>query len=212
MSSSGRLKLSEVLFRWKAWEQEKHEREPGVVYVTDLLECPLKRRYEEIFPEVAKSDFFNPATLVGDIVHKGVQAVLQSFFGARFEVEGEMVFDGVRIRGRADMLLDDRVVDFKFVRSTYRIPHAHHLLQVRVYMRMFGKPKGSLLYIATDRVAEIDEDDEPSLAKPITDEELKMLLSGRSTPMHEQWECNYCVWSNVCSRMVSRGGGKAGEL
>jgi hypothetical protein len=111
------------------------------------------------------------------------------------------------------MLLDDRVVDFKYVKSTYKIPHVHHLLQVRTYMRMFGKPRGSILYVATDRITEIDEDIEPSLAKPITDEELRMLLQKRTAPMWPEWECSYaCPWVNLCPRVVSRGGGRSAEL
>jgi CRISPR-associated exonuclease Cas4 len=200
------LKLSELLYRWKAFEQLKHERKEGEVYVTDLLECGLKRRFEETFPEVARADYFNPATLLGDVVHAGVRELLQGMPDAQFEVEGEMEFGGLKIKGRADMLLPDRVVDFKFVRSSYRVPHNHHVLQVRIYMRMFSKPKGSLLYLATDRITEIDEDIEPSLGIPITDEELKTLLSRRDAPMWPEWECEYgCPWTSVCPRMASRG-------
>jgi len=201
----GKLKLGDMLFRWKAAEQAKHVREPGVVYVTDLVECPLKRHFEEVYPEVAGADFFNPATLVGDIVHKGVASILSGFLDAKFEVEGEMVFDGVRIRGRADMLLEDRVVDFKFVKGSYNIPHPHHILQVRVYLRMFGKPNGSLLYIAPDRITEIDETVEPNLAKPISDEELREMLQQRNTPLWSEWECSYCPWVNACPKVVVRG-------
>jgi len=199
------MKLSEILFRWKAAEQEKHQREPGVIYVTDLLECPLKRQYEEMFPEVAKAGFFNPVTLVGDIIHKGIQAIFDGALDAKFEVDGEIVLNSAKIRGRADMLMEDRVVDFKFVRSTYRIPHLHHLLQVRLYMRMFNKPKGSLLYVATDRITEIDETVEPCLAKPMTDEEIVMLLTQKNAPMWAEWECSVCQFSPCCSK-ARRGG------
>jgi CRISPR-associated exonuclease Cas4 len=214
MSSSSERReprLDVALFKWKAWEQEKHQREPGVVYVTDLVECQLKREYEQVFPEVARADFFNPVTLVGDIVHKGVQAILQGFAEARFEVEGEMLFEGVRIRGRADMLLDDRVVDFKYTRSVRYIPYDHHVLQVRIYMRMFGKARGSILYVSPDGVKEVDDSINPDLSKPVTDGELRLLLEGRGTPAYPEWECSYCQWIYICPKVVSRGG-KPSEL
>jgi CRISPR-associated exonuclease Cas4 len=202
------LKLSELLYRWKAFEQLKHERREGEVYVTDLLGCPLKVRFEETFPEVAKADYFNPHTLVGDVVHAGVRALLQGMPDAQFEVEGEMAFGGLKIKGRADLLLPERVVDFKFVRSSYMIPHKHHVDQVRLYMRMFNRRWGSLLYLAPDRIAEVDETVEPALGLPMADEELKALLDRfmkGEGPAYAEWECTYCVWSAVCPRMVSRG-------
>jgi CRISPR-associated exonuclease Cas4 len=202
------MKLSELLFRGRAAEQLKHERREGEVYVTDLLECRWKRYYEEVFPEVARADFFNPHTLVGDVVHAGVRALLQGMPDAQFEVEGEMEFGGLKIKGRADMLLPDRVVDFKFVRSSFGSPHRHHVDQVRLYMRMFNRSKGSLLYLAPDRVMEVDETVEPALGLPMTDEELKALLDRfmkGEGPAYAEFECSYCAWTAVCPRMVSRG-------
>jgi len=203
------LKLSELLYRWKAFEQLKHERKEGEVYVTDLLGCPLKVRFEEAFPEVARADYFNPHALVGDVVHAGVRALLQGMPDAQFEVEGEVEFGGLKIKGRADLLLPDRVVDFKFVRGSYNIPHRHHVDQVRLYMRMFNRPKGSLLYLAPDRVAEVDETVEPDLGLPMTDDELSRLLDRFTRgegPAYPEFECQYgCPWTAVCPRVVSRG-------
>jgi CRISPR-associated exonuclease Cas4 len=201
------LKLSELLYRWKAFEQLKHERREGEVYVTDLLECGLKRRFEETFPEVARADYFNPATLLGDVVHAGVRALLQGMPDAQFEVEGEMEFGGLKIKGRADMLLPDRVVDFKFVRSSFGSPHRHHVDQVRLYMKMFNRPKGSLLYLAPDRVMEVDEAVEPALGLPMADDELRQLLDRFTRgegPAYGSWECDYCPWTAVCPKVASK--------
>jgi len=130
---------------------------------------------------------------------------------ASFEVEGEMDLGGLKVRGRADLLLPDRVVDIKYARSTSRgLPHPHHVAQVRLYMRMFGRPKGSLLYVSPDRVAEVDESVEPSLAQPMSDEEIKQLLNralGGAGPAYPEWECDYCTWSGACPRAV-RGGAR----
>jgi CRISPR-associated exonuclease Cas4 len=208
MSTSSKGRTDVALYRWSAWEQEKHRREEGAVWVSDLVSCPKKREMERLYPEVAGLGFFNPAALLGDIVHRGVYSILGELgVPATFEVEGEMEFQGLRIRGRADILTEDRVIDIKTARSDYGIPHTHHLLQVRIYMRMFNRPKGSILYITKDRIAEISEAEEASLSKPVADEELRMILDSQKVPMYEEFECDYCPYSRACPSKVTKGGG-----
>lgn len=200
--------IIELLYRWRVSDSARHagERKPNELYVTDLVYCPLRYRYQAEYRELALASSFSPATLLGTLAHSGFGRVLEELFGdkVRLEVDyGKSVkVDGdlYVVVGRVDAVVGDTVVEFKTARSDASIPQEQHVLQVRVYLWLTGLRKGIILYATPDRVAEYEVQD------PATDEEVARLVretvTGRPAPRY-QWECRYCAFSVICPRKVS---------
>ena len=188
--------ILERLYRLRLKEREGHVRGEGVYWVTDLTRCPLKRAYELAYPEVTAIDLINPTFILGELVHRGLQALMQGE-GFRAEVEGERVVEvggsKVTVRGRVDLVLDGVGVEVKYARSDQGIPHQHHVDQCRLYNWLMGLERTILLYVTPDRVCEHvveDRADDGEVAQRIMDDR---------APRYE-WECEYCIFARVCSR------------
>jgi len=141
----------------------------------------------------------NPATLTGHLVHLGTYAVFRQFFDADFEVETEREIDGIKVKGRIDVVLKEGiVVDVKFMRSsTERKPLEHHIEQLRLYLWLTELERGVLLYITPDGIYEHTVD------VPYTDEQVRALLHEEQAPKWD-WECSYCNWAGFCEKKVRR--------
>ena len=199
-----------VLYELKRREREEHVREEGVYWVSDLVRCPLKREFEFRFPELVLSHLFSPPLILGDLIHRGLEAVIRDYYGdsASVEVEGEKEVrlpDGrvVRVRGRADAIVDFggvRVgVEIKSVRADMDFPLPHHVDQVRIYNWLFGLDHSVLVYVTPERVTQfpvLDRVDEGEVVERITDD---------NAPRYG-WECGYCPYSVLCPKKVLRGG------
>ncbi|MEM2498065.1 MAG: hypothetical protein QXR81_06820 [Candidatus Nezhaarchaeales archaeon] len=194
--------LAESIFRWRYAESKKHQRGPNEVYVTDLLLCGHRVKLAEKFPEVFEAENFNPVTLEGDLVHKGVQSVLKEILGDRVqvEVEGERTVAGVKLKGRMDAIIDGRHgVEIKHTKGEYGIPHPHHELQVKIYRWLFNLSSAELLYVSRDGVTSIP------VWESATDEEVERLV--KNPPVaREEWVCRFCPFSFACSLKVRRAG------
>ena len=161
-----------------------------VVYVTDLVRCSQQAHFDRLYPDIAVYRYANHKIVEGLLIHRG----LSSIFGDSSEVEREVEVDGVKIRGRADLLLDDTIYEFKF--SNIRNgPHGHHILQLRIYLWLFNVKKGYLVYFTSDGIYEYMVED------PISEDEVKELLrelqENKIHPRHE-WECRYCIYTTLC--------------
>ena len=206
----GTLTLVEALYRWRLKEREKHVREEGVLYVTDILRCPLKLRYEQAYPELSAKEVFIPAGILGELVHIGLESLLhlilpESHVETEVEVERQLSIDNqsIRLKGRIDALVTrngfKEVVEIKTGRSDFSIPHERHILQARIYAWMVEAGKACVLYITPDRIAEYVE--EP-LTEDVVANMVKQALSGVQAPLYE-WECGYCPYSVLCSNKIS---------
>ena len=56
--------IIEVVVDWRLRELDKHKKlkEEGAIEVTDLIRCPLKREFEDKFPDLYKASAYTPAT------------------------------------------------------------------------------------------------------------------------------------------------------
>lgn len=199
---SSSLDLISILYDVKRKQREDFERKDNVFWVTDLVRCPLKREYELSYPELAMSELFSPAAIMGDLVHLGLERLLSERLGspARVEVEGARNIslpDGreVEVRGRCDLIVDtggERVgVEIKTSRSDSGLPREHHMDQARLYNWLFNLSTALILYITPERIAQYVVQDRAS------DEEVVQRITSRSYPRY-LWECRYCTYSVLC--------------
>ena len=177
----------------------KPEREEGVLWVTDLTACPLRTEFSKTLPEFNLPNSF---TVWGEFAHKGFQMFLREEFGAETEVEGEKTLldeNGLplwTVRGRADALLGDEIIEIKTAKSASS-PFPHHVDQLRTYLWLFEKERGRLVYLTPDRVFEHE------VRGAFNDEEVKgkilIVVQQKRVPLWD-WECNYCPYAGFCPK------------
>lgn len=198
------LRIVDLLYRWKISEAVKRldKRLENEFYVTDLIYCPLKHRYQKLYKELAISSSIIPTAILGEFTHYGVEKILIDIFGTdkvkiEVECEKDINVDGVvyNVKGRIDAVVGDYIIEIKTARSDVSIPISHHILQTRIYMWLMGYQKALLLYVTASRIAEYIID------KPASDVEVAELirstLSGVPAPRYP-WECRYCIYSMLC--------------
>ncbi|MCC6017092.1 MAG: CRISPR-associated protein Cas4 [Desulfurococcaceae archaeon] len=198
------ISIVDKLYRWRIDEAVKklESKLDNEFYVTDLIYCPLKYRYQKMYKELTISSAINPTTLLGELTHYGVEKILIDLFGpenVKLEVDYEkgIEVDGVLyiVKGRIDAIIGDWVIEVKTSRSDISIPQNHHVMQTRIYLWLTGFNKALLLYITSNRVAEYIVD------KPASDGEIADLLrstiTGAPAPRYP-WECRYCTYSTLC--------------
>lgn len=169
-------------------------KDPKVIYVTDLVYCPLKREFRKEFTELVFQ--FEPYLLMGEIVHKGVEELLADI---GYEIEKEISLtlniDGEEliIKGRIDAYSPQNIVEIKSARSAANIPQEHHLMQLKLYMAITGVHSGTLIYVTPDRFAEYNVS-----SKGIEIAEVvKRFLRMEKIPQWG-WECKHCPFAGFC--------------
>ena len=203
--------IQEVLYRLFAEEFERHAvSSASEVYVTALVQCPLKFFFSIKYRDIARVQIYQPQLIVGKILHIGLERLLEKssdfeIVGFEVDVEKRISIESnglpmfVTIRGRIDVLTKVNgelvPVEIKTARGDYNIPSEHHVLQLRIYMNMVNASKGVLFYLTPDRIAEI------TIEKPLDDYDLQKLVEGfmkRKGPRYG-WECGYCPFNILCS-------------
>ena len=175
-------------------EELKHieKREENVVYVTELVECPMKRVFRK---DLWYFETTNPSLILGRLVHEGLEKLLKQIFpnhNIQTEVEVEKQYGELKIRGRIDAIIDDVIVEIKYMRGIKgELPLEHHKLQLRIYKWMTGKRKGIILYITPDGIKEYKDD------KPVNNAEIMQIIERNEIPRYD-WECKYCAFSRFC--------------
>lgn len=203
MAAPGPIDVVDLIYSHARAEREKHKRERGVVWVTDLVRCPLKATYEELYPELSLQDVFKPSLIVGALIHRGLEGLLRELvrgFVVETEVEESkevMLRDGslVTVRGRLDVVLSGdfgRVaVEIKSSRSDRGIPQRHHVDQVRGYNWLADLTGSILLYVTPTRIAQFYVEDRMDTSEVVD------RATSKKAPRYG-WECAYCAYSVMC--------------
>jgi len=203
--------IVEFLYKKKLEDYYSHVKEENVFYVTDLIRCPLKVKFEREYKELALSEVFTPAGILGELVHRGLESILKiEGYKAEVEVEKEKSVEvegrNYIIRGRADVILrreeninEGLIIEIKTARRDEGIPQKHHMMQLRLYLWLFEFNKGVLLYITPDRITEYLVEGALDTATVIRLVEENIRLS--PAPRYV-WECSYCIFSKLCPNKV----------
>lgn len=199
--------IVEYLAKLKLQDYLSHQKEKDTLYVTDLLRCPLKISFEEKYKELAMSQIYAPAAILGDLVHKGLESFgniedykIHTEVEAKKEVQLLEENRKITIKGRADIILEKEngeriVVEIKSSRTDKGLPHKHHMMQLQAYLWLFGIGKGILLYVTPDRITEFET------TKPLDDVTILRLVQENlslSPSPRFSWECKYCTFSILC--------------
>ncbi|AAK43340.1 CRISPR-associated protein Cas4 [Saccharolobus solfataricus] len=196
--------ITEFLLKKKLEEHLSHVKEENTIYVTDLVRCPRRVRYESEYKELAISQVYAPSAILGDILHLGLESVLKGNFNAETEVEtlreinvGGKVY---KIKGRADAIIRNDngksiVIEIKTSRSDKGLPLIHHKMQLQIYLWLFSAEKGILVYITPDRIAEYEINEPLDEATIVRLAEDTIML--QNSPRFN-WECKYCIFSVIC--------------
>lgn len=198
------FRLVELVYRWRIDEASKRleKKLDNEFYVTDLVYCPLKYRYQKLYRELAVISAISPAAILGELAHYGLEKVLVDLLGegnVKTEVEYEKHVEVENtmyiVKGRVDAVIGDYIVEIKTGRSDISIPQSHHILQTRIYLWLTGFRKALLLYVTQNRIAEYLVD------TPASDGEISDLVRGILTGLpapRYAWECDYCTYSTLC--------------
>ncbi len=194
----------DLLYKWRISESKERieKKQDNEIYVTDLIYCPLKYRYQKIYKELSIATSINPVTIMGELIHIGVERLVLDLLRERnveseVEVEKRISIDGKEyvIKGRIDLIVDNNIIEIKSSRSDTNIPHEQHILQLKTYLWLTGYKKGLILYITSNRIAEYE------IVEALSDGEVsdlvRSILSGEPAPRY-QWECSYCPYALIC--------------
>jgi Domain of unknown function DUF83. len=180
----------------------KH-RDEKAVYVTDVIRC-LKRSYFAYFKQKPMSS----QAVIGQLLHKAFVATLRSkisgFYEAGFEIG---LGNGWALRGRCDLLKDEGVYDFKFVRNIHSAKeNESYYLQIKMYCYAFRVKKGYLVFVDREsfdiEIVEVQRDD--SVAEKLLDDAryLAECIENRAVPLRASPrfsdECEYCDYVDEC--------------
>ncbi len=195
--------VASMLYKMKKEMREERKREPHIYWVTDLVRCPLKREYEENYPEISLGSLFSPNAIIGDLIHLGLEEIFRRVLSnatVLTEVEGSRRLslpDGreVEVRGRSDVIIESGGtrfgVEIKSVRSDAKIPLEHHIDQARLYNWLFNLGLTYLVYITHERITQYPVDQKAS------DEEVISRITSKTYPRY-LWECRYCDYAVLC--------------
>lgn len=210
MRSYRRSLIQEVLYSFRRLERKRHPREPGVLWVTDLISCPLKYEYEIAHPDLVSLGTYDPHFILGDLVHLGLLRLLflarkQGLFAVnlREEIEGykklEVDEEEIVLKGRLDVLLESEEgkigYEIKYSRSDAGIPRDNHRLQASLYAWLFDLDQVRLIYITPERIAEFEVHEKISEVDVLT--LIKEYKSKTRVPRWP-WECKYCPFAILC--------------
>ena len=200
------MNLVTRLLNYKYEDILKHirERKENEIYVTELVECPMKREFRK---QLWFLEMMNPSTLLGELVHIGIENIIKKLFSnnnVETEVEVEKRFGEYIIRGRIDAIIDNVIYEFKYMRGIKgELPLPHHVEQLQIYGWITGLDEGVIVYITPNGFKEYE------FELTYNDDNISMLVLSRKKPRYD-WECSYCAFSDYCpySNLAKRGGKK----
>gem|GEM_PF-804019 len=174
---------------------------PNVIWVTEVSRCIRQSFYSRIY--LRSLDFSAAYTILrGRLLH---EVVLKNMPLGVTEVEGgtrgiivEDDVGKVEIRGRADMVVGEYIVDLKTGERAPDKPPEEYRDQVQLYMELYGKSKGLIVYITREGLRYFQESrDEGRIAK-LKEKALKLSRALRENKPPEPevgfW-CRWCSWS-----------------
>lgn len=139
--------IEEIFKAYEHMQEHHRQKEPGEVYVTDLLHCVLRPRQKELATTLIR----------GTAIHEGIEKLLKEHGETQIEFEKEVKkkYDDFTLIGRLDGITKNGIViEFKTVYKPPEHPYEQHIYQVLIYMNMTGSEKGIILYIGNNEMRE----------------------------------------------------------
>ena len=109
------------------------------VHLAEAVQCMRRSYYDRVEPQHTGRGGFNEL-LAGMLrkLHYGVEAK-------------DFAIDDIKLRGQADMMVDDAIILFRSATAPPKNPNAGDLLYLNACMWIYGKLDGIIIYITGDR-------------------------------------------------------------
>lgn len=124
----------------------------------------------------------------------------------RPEVEMEMQFAGTILRGRADLVGDDFVLDFKTGESMDAEPYR---FQLWAYAKHFEKPRAAIAFLSHGTIR-VFERAQLSIIEKQAEEVMAAIRRGEYPAMPEKVKCENCFYRRACKDSAA-GNAKTGD-
>ena len=171
-------------------EVKVDSKDTKTIYIHEVVRCLRRSYFDRTDPIAVRRTGFN--NLMTGLLQK-------MEFGGK---EGEFVVDDIKLKGRADMVVDDALIIFRSTMEIPDSPFSADLLYLNACMWIFNKVDGIIVYLTPD-----GKETSFSLAK-----EKKMfeelvrrfrvladLLEEKKTPILEpSVECTSCQYYERC--------------
>ena len=165
----------------------------GDIYVSDLTRCREKSMLYKVHPEFGAQILRAPHVLMGILVGEGICNVVKRCCpNARFEVSKSKTMEDYIVRGRCDMILDNKVVEVKFSRFPVDYPRSHHVVQCRLYSWLFDVDEVILWYLNPNTLSEFVVE-----RMGMDDTNVLNMIQNKKSPMY-LWECGVCNVKHLC--------------
>jgi CRISPR/Cas system-associated exonuclease Cas4 (RecB family) len=167
--------------------------DPEWVMPTELSTC-LRRSW---YARKKGKNIIGENAVLGIAIHNTVQDVAKRFnCEVEKEIQGEIA--GVKVRGRADLVCDDSVIEIK----TTAIHDQRHYFQPVIYATLLKKDKAYMLYVDRNTANITFFQVDISFILPFAIERLKTYYSAvveNKLPQKEYSQaCKYCVYKPLC--------------
>ena len=192
-----------TVVEWYRAKKEDHEPlSKGTFYASSAGKCPRQVLLEKMNPTEEIPKKLQGIFLIGDALHELVQKAV----GGEAEKEVIVREDGVTIRGRADIVLPDEVVELKTISDISKIrykPKHHHVMQLQIYLHGLKLKKGRLVYISKQDFEIVEH--EIKYSKELAREAINYFKvikgfedKGELPPRFETNWCWYCPFKSEC--------------
>lgn len=183
---------------------------PGIYYPVDSGRC-MRRTFFKYKLNVSNElkERAKGRILMSSLLERMYLSILEDM-GYSTHVKLSRIVDGIEIRGEADAMNDEEIIELKTVTPTAinKIPFKSDIVQLNIYLWMASRPKGYLLYIKSDN---------PSIyhlipviyTKEVVDtyiDKIKKLhehiMTNKIPPKIEDTSvCRNCVFRQICEKI-----------
>ncbi len=123
----------------KGLEIEINSKDIQTIHLKEVVQCLRRSYYDRIDPNEIERRGFNE--LLSGLLRK-----LQ--YGSEPK---EFALDDIKLKGQADMMLDDSILLFRSAPEELENPHASDILYLNACMWIYDKNDGIIIYIAGDK-------------------------------------------------------------
>jgi len=183
-------------------EMDKEEHEEGI-FITDVTGCLRASYYRKVLGE-RLPEKIRFQTLIGKATHEFLIPRLAFRLGGDIEVRTE--YRG--IRGRADIVTKDYVIELKTVSNIPTTVYRSHAEQLNFYLFALKKEYGYVVYLnrktGVVRVREVKKDEKLLEITLVKAKELKEAIENKippkpHVPIRElKTLCSYCPFNSEC--------------
>lgn len=176
--------------------------------LTYLCDCLTRSYYRVKLPEVHKQNRNVYYLAIGRLLHQWLCSRLAIKLGGQTEVLLSYETDHFVIKGRADIMTNDYIVELKTSGRLPEKPYESHVEQLNAYLAMSDKPYGYIVYVSRiDGSVKVFEHVIDNYMWNRTLEKAKVFrkaceLNEPPEPYKsKQWlmkACKYCEYKSIC--------------